>query len=837
LLLLLGLTVAGPVLAQAPAAAPSHQGNRVDYRIGARYNGETHRLEGQETITWTNGRGVATSELWFHLYLNAFSNNRSTFAIEGSAAHEDDEWGWSRIKAIKVNGQDVFGTFEYTQPDTHGAAGYELLGKGSKAFLAEDDRTVFKVSLESPIEPGQTAEVRLSWTSAIPRVRRRTGYKDEFLLMAQWFPKLGVFEGEAGWNCHQFHPSTEFFSDYGSYHVTLNLPEEYSGKVGGSGVMVTSRTKNDDRIEVEFEAPSPNDQKRVDMFGKLPVVHDFTWTADPKYRVEEFQFTWDDWKAKSPAHEDEVKRVRKALGPDARIALRDVKVTVMIHPERLGQARRHFEATANALFFYGLWFGEYPYEHITVVDPVWGDNRAGGMEYPTLFTAGTGLFTSPDEYRPESVTVHECGHQFWYGLVGNNEFESAWLDEGFNSFADSEALLRAYGPRRSTTRYSRLPFDGVRSASLPSGGRLGDVLNAREWKWDFDLLDGLPVIEKIAHGVVRPLPSSGMVDWWRDQPFSTLSSQWSDPRWDDRSGYLSSADEDPIDMDAWTYVSRRSYRANSYPRPAVALRSMIGLVGYDAFLRGMRHYSRMARYGHPVPEDFFDAFNEGAGVDLSWYFKDAFQSTKTIDWSVTVHQERAEKREGWFQTDGGRFREIEDIEKQAAEEAAEAEAEAVLPGTEGTGEGQDVLADSISDDLAAAAAAEPAEPEAAGDSDEDTDENDEPKTPWLIQVTLQRRGELCLPLPWRIEFENGDPEEGVWTRDQQLKKPWVRLRLEDDRKLKSVVLDPKRRYYFDGDMSDNQWYADGDEVAPLRWAERVLNQYGHLLHWYGGIGG
>ena len=86
-----------------------------------------------------------------------------------------------------------------------------------------------------------------------------------------------------------------------------------------------------------------------------------------------------------------------------------------------------------------------------------------GMEYPTLFTAGTGLFTQPDEYRPESVTIHEAGHQFWYGLVGNNEFEAAWLDEGFNSYTDSEVLWRVYGPRRATTDYARVPVDGVQA--------------------------------------------------------------------------------------------------------------------------------------------------------------------------------------------------------------------------------------------------------------------------------------------------------------------------------------------------------------------------------------
>jgi hypothetical protein len=816
LLLIAGLLGAAPALAQeGTAGTPEasveplpHIGNRVDYEIKARYNGETHRLDGEETIRWTNATDVETSELWFHLYYNAFSNNRSTFAVEGSPPHKDGEWGWSRVKSVAVGGQDVTASFEYMHPDTGGKPGYVRLEEGSEPFLLEDDRTVFRVSLPEPVAPGETAEVTLTWTSLVPRVRRRTGYKDEFLLMAQWFPKLGVFEGSEGWNCHQFHPSTEFFSDYGSYRVTLNLPGEYADKVGASGVLVASRKKDGDRVEVEFQAPSAEDQARPDMFRKLPVLHDFTWTGDPKYIAQEFHFSWDEWSAKSEAHAKELEIVRRAVGPDVPLALRDVDVTVLIHPERLSQARRHFEATANALYFYGLWFGEYPYEHITVVDPVWGDNRAGGMEYPTLFTAGTQLYTSPDEYRPESVTVHEAGHQFWYGLVGNNEFESAWLDEGFNSYTDSEVLLRAYGPQRGTTSYSRLSFDGVRPAGLPAGSGLAGVIGARDWSWDFDLFDGIPVLETLAHGKLSPLRTSGAVDWWRDQPFATLSRQWTDPRWQDRSGYLASPDEDPIDTPAWKYVDGGSYRANSYPRPAVALRSMVGLVGYDAFLRGMRHYAETYRYAHPKPEDFFAAFNEGAGVDLSWYFADAFQSTKTIDWSVGVKQSRASKRKGWFQVEDGRFRTIEDIEKEAEELAAEGEAAVESSGGEEltAGEGE-------------------------------SSEAEEGERPWLIEITLQRRGELCLPLPIRIEFEGGEVKEFTWSRQEQLKDSWWRLRLEDSRKVKSVVLDPERLYYLDRDMSDNQWYAQGDEVAPLRWTERVLNQYGHLLHWYGGIGG
>ena len=803
---------ASPAGPQGPAASPPRdpaapEPNRVDYEIEARLDGETKVLEASETITWTNNTGVPTSELWFHLYLNAFSNNRTTFAVEGGARHKKGEWGWQRVTSLSVDGADVFDTFEYVDPDP---AQVPTFAEG-EPFLVEDDRTVFRVTLPEPVAPGATARVELAWTSQLPRVRRRTGYKDEFLLVAQWFPKLGVFEGERGWNCHQFHNNTEFYSDYGTYRVTLDLPQEYSEKVGGSGVQVTNREKDGDRVEVVFEAPSLEDRERPDMFGKLPLVHDFTWTGDPKYVVETYSFDFEEWSVKSDAHAAEVERVAEILGPDTPIALRDVDVTVLIHPERREQAERHYEATANALFFYGLWFGEYPYEHITVVDPVWGDNRAGGMEYPTLFTAGTALFTTPDMHRPESVTIHEAGHQFWYGLVGNNEFEGAWLDEGFNSYTDSEALYRAYGPRRSTTSYSRYPFDGVRPASLPDGGNLGAALTARRWRWSVGLLSDVPFVGNYAKTTVSPIRSSGVVNWWRDQPLLTLVPQWTDPRWSDRSGYLSAPDSDPIDRPAWTYVDRSSYGTNSYPRPAVALRSLAGVVGYDEFLRGMRAYAKEWRYRHPYPDDFFETFNEAVGQDLSWYWDDAFRSVKTIDWSVGVRQSKPSDPKGFFQGEDGVFTEYQAPEEDDGGEEAEE--------------------------------AEPDPEVAEGDAEDEPDEAEEPETPgkpakpYLVEITLRRKGELCLPLPWRLIYADDSFEDFVWSREAQLEQPWWKYRVESSMKVKAVVLDPDRAYYFDKNMTDNQWFDVGDDVAPLRWTERVLNQYGHLLHWYGGIGG
>lgn len=760
---------------------------RTDYVIEARVDVPEHKLDGTAQITWRNESGDTVRDLYFHLYHNAFSNNRSTHLSEDSrrarTAPKRDEWGWQQIRSISVDGQDLLPSLAYGAPDPEEPNGTFLPEGEDRKYLTED-RTVFKVDLKKPVSSGETIVIELEWESRIPRVRRRTGHREDFFLMAHWFPKLGVYEGGRGWNCHLFHTNTEFYADYGTFDVTLDLPKEYENRVMGSGVQELSR-QNDDRVKVRFVAPSKEDQERIDATGRKPLVHGFAWVADPDYVPRKFRFSYDVWAAKYP---EAVSEMQAALGSDRDVRLRDVDVTVMIQPEREAQAERHFEATAAALFFYGLWWGEYPYEHITVVDPAWGGRAAGGMEYPTLFTCGTRLFTFKEMHSPESVTIHEAGHQFWYGLVGNNEFEAAWLDEGFNSFTDSEVLFKHYGARHGSTGYSRLYADGVRPAPLPGGGAIENALLGKAIELPFDF--GL-----------RPIRSSGIVDWWRDQPLITLAPQRSDPRWGDRSGYLRTPDTDPIDTIAYEYTTGASYGTNSYPRPAAALRTLMAVVGREAFLRGMRHYSEEWRYRHPYPEDFYASFIKGSGADVQWYFDDVFRGIEMADWEVKVSQKRISKKAGWFPNDEG---ELELVKKRKKDEEPE---------------------------------------ESADDADEaEKAEEEDDDAVYMIEILVQRHGNLRLPLPIEWTFESEDDEEPevgthVWTRAEQLDSNHWRLRLESTKKLKSVVLDPDRGIYLDENMSNNQWFADKDRIAPWRWGERLFTQYSHLLHWQADLGG
>jgi hypothetical protein len=791
--LLLALVSFSALPARA-TAAQDEPPPTVQYRIEARVDGPQKRLAGKETLLWRNSSSAAVADLWFHLYWNGFANNRSTQMWESRGLPRngtkpvEDGWGWQLPTAIRVGGVDMLARLTWQAPDD----------------ARSEDRSVFSIALDSPVLPGESVEVAIDWDAQIPRVRKRTGYKDDFLFMGQWFPKVGVYEDGRGWNCHQFHSSTEFFADYGTYDVTIDLPSEYAGKVGGSGVQVESTLDEaQERVRTRFLAPSLQDRTRVDATGKRALVHDFAWTADPDYVVHQGTFYYDEW---ASLYDKEVARVSNALGAqDGGLRQRDVRVNVMMQPEHDGQWRRQFDATCTALFFYGLWFGEYPYEQVTSIDPAWGGSAAGGMEYPTLFTSGTRAFNEQGMQSPESVTVHECGHQFWYGLVGNNEFEAAWMDEGFNSYSTSEAVFRRYGERRSATWYCGLPKWGVRPASLPGGGICEEILTGKK----IELGDLRGLLKGRADIVLEPLADSGFLDWWREQPLLTFVEERTDPRWSDRQRVVQDPRSDPVLRSGWEYVDSASYRTNSYSRPAVILRSLPALVGQDAFLRGMRHYSETWRYRHPYPADFVSTFSEGAGTDLSWYFDAVLGTTDTVDWSVDVQQKPLADAIGFFQGQDGAFALVE-RPKSEKSDATESTTDASGKGADGETNGKE----------------------------------------WRYDVVVRRRGGLELPVKVRVSFADGSTRDFEWTRDDQAAKSWLRLPLETGAvKIVSVLVDPPvpdspasradRLWWLDEDMSNNQWYdqKSGDHLAPLRWTERVLTQYSHLLQFFASTGG
>jgi hypothetical protein len=399
-----GLTL---LLAASPLLASLTQ-PVVKYHFQVRLDPAKKTVEGSELLTWLNDSAAPVSELWFHLYLNAFKNNRTTMAKESGAAYrrferKDEDWGYIDVRKIEVvDGPDLTPTLAYIQPDDGNT----------------DDQTVMKVDLPYAVDPGDKISLRLEFVSKLPKVARRSGYSGDFFMVAQWFPKIGVLWNGA-WNCHQYHASSEFFADFGEFQAELTVPEKYV--VGATGKRVEERANGDGTKTYVHEQAD---------------VHDFAWTACPDFKEFHEKFALDDPRV-------------------------ETEMILLIHKAHLGQKDRYAQALRHGIEFYSQNYGAYPYETITLVDPAPGAEAAGGMEYPTLFTAMT-MSWMPKGFRlPELVTIHEFGHGYWYGMVGSNEFEEAWLDEGINTYSEIKAMARYYGDAASA-----IDIGGVRISDL-----------------------------------------------------------------------------------------------------------------------------------------------------------------------------------------------------------------------------------------------------------------------------------------------------------------------------------------------------------------------------------
>ena len=151
----------------------------------------------------------------------------------------------------------------------------------------------------------------------------------------------------------------------------------------------------------------------------------------------------------------------------------------------MGTARRYIDCVKGALQKFDEWYGPYPYDRITLVDPPHGGLRAGGMEYPTLITLDTAWFMPKSVLGPELVTEHEFGHQYWYGMVATNEFEEAWLDEGINSYTEVKIMDALYGADKDVLKY--LPYGSMSEREMQRLGYSGaadlDPMTRFAWKF------------------------------------------------------------------------------------------------------------------------------------------------------------------------------------------------------------------------------------------------------------------------------------------------------------------------------------------------------------------
>lgn len=363
----------------------------TEYKIDATLDTKSKIIYGRMETFWVNHSYDNVPDVQMHLYLNAFRSNKTTFNKKSGwpFSKENADLGWIEIRSLTgKKGNDLMSHMQFIRPDDGNP----------------DDFTVLKITLPESAGPGDTVFLNINFESKLPSRIIRTGYSDDFFFAGQWFPKFGVYEragmryaSRGGWNCHQFHSNSEFYSNHSVYDVSITVPKEYV--VGTSGILLN-------------EAETEDGNKTL--FYRAEDIVDFAWTAWPGYGV----YT-DHWN--------------------------DVKITLLLPKERVNQVERQFNAVKNALDYFTNNVGPYPWPHLTIVDPPAKGAGSGGMEYTTLFTSSS-IYKMPRFiHLPEMVTIHEFGHAYFMGIIASNEFEEPWLDEGVNTFWEGRIVDHYYG--------------------------------------------------------------------------------------------------------------------------------------------------------------------------------------------------------------------------------------------------------------------------------------------------------------------------------------------------------------------------------------------------------
>ena len=391
----------------------------ASYRIEARLDAPAREVAGTARLTWRNTGTAPVGSLPFHLYMNAFKNERSRFFArlapwEAQPVIDAGRWGFCRVIAAAVR-----------RGDTEAAAVLRPL---------VDDESLAELALARPVAPGETIEVTLTFVTRLPAIVSRAGVHEGFFAVAQWFPKIGVYacDPTCAFRAAPYTQDAEFFADFGVYDVELDVPADLV--VGATGVLVEDRARGARRT-LAYHAED---------------VHDFAWAAGARL-------------------------VARAESIDDGSGLPPVEVRFLSPPELAPNAARHFAAVRAGLAELGERLGSYPYGTLTIVDVPPGAEEAGGMEYPTIF------FTEDSAVPvavlgPELVTAHELAHQWFQGMLASDEADEPWLDEGLAELATGWVAERLGGRPAAVYRAAGHELTYVGMEQIELGGERADPI-------------------------------------------------------------------------------------------------------------------------------------------------------------------------------------------------------------------------------------------------------------------------------------------------------------------------------------------------------------------------
>ena len=394
--------------------------------------------------------------------------------------------------------------------------------------------SLLKVPLPRPLPPGDSLTLFIRFNTVLPAVGERFGYYGDHFDVGNWYPVPAVYDRE-GWHT-DLHLGGEFYQEWGDFRVNITVPR-------GFVVAATGRLLNPDVLPDSVEYPDrevnyyrQSEDDTVVYRFEASRVHDFAWSADPEFVL---RTTYQD----------------------------GIRIQLFIQPYQLDLWEGMLEVARKTVEWMQKWVGPYPYPVLNVVD---GYITAGGIEYPNLVIINDYI----QEKRELSATIaHEIIHQWFYGLLANNQTRYGWMDEGLTTYFENRVMEQIAG-------------DTVWVNSPP--GFWGKYFGYRFSQWQEDRLRYLNYLRS---GQAEPI--NRHFDWFQNDPFLPY-----------------------------------------YTGTSEVLTQLRYLLGDSVFLKGMQNYYRKWRFRHPAPEDLRRSFEEVYGKSLHWFFDEWLNTTFLCDYSV-----------------------------------------------------------------------------------------------------------------------------------------------------------------------------------------------------------
>ncbi|MBP8824059.1 MAG: M1 family metallopeptidase, partial [Flavobacteriales bacterium] len=438
--LLVGLSC---MLVTLPAHAQPYFQQEVDYVIDVRLDDQAHVLRASETFTYRNNSPVTLDTLWIHLWPNAYRDRNTALCKQKDAQNDFDlhfakpeERGWIDSLDFRSGGSKLTWALDTVHPD------------------------IAWIKLNAPLATGDFVRISTPFRVKIPDAQfSRLGHTGQAYYITQWYPKPAVFD-DSGWHAMPYLNQGEFYSEFGSFDVSITLPANYV--VGATGEL------EDDPMEEAWmdslsraELPKqrsnafpPSAANTKTLRFKQDKVHDFAWFADKRFLVRT----------------GEVTLPRSG---------RTVKTQVFFTPQNAGLWKDAITYVNESVRLYSQWVGDYRYSACTAVDGTIA--AGGGMEYPMITIIGN--MGSPLEL--DQVIAHEVGHNWFYGMLASNERDHPWMDEGMNSFFEQRYMDTRY-PGQLALDIQGLPIKLLPKGQGPSFRMQNELMyryNARR-NWD-----------------------------------------------------------------------------------------------------------------------------------------------------------------------------------------------------------------------------------------------------------------------------------------------------------------------------------------------------------------